>query len=163
MHLAGMKSEMFNAVEFYEACLNGMVTQKACTPRRDRKTMYSKLAVLELMLDLRNSKCYKIGEKDLVTRENDFEMATGNANGVIGYDARIKIKGSDKVDRAKAAIPTTLLNAPITAYCSIPEKIMFILQKSDRENTYSRLFYEIKKGLFQTEKERIKEQLKIDL
>ena len=33
MHLAGMKSEMFNAVEFYEACLNGMVTQKACTPR----------------------------------------------------------------------------------------------------------------------------------
>ena len=40
---------------------------------------------------------------------------------------------------------------------------MFILQKSDRENTYSRLFYEIKKGLFQTEKERIKEQLKIDL
>ena len=45
MHLAGMKSEMFNAVEFYEACLNGMVTQKACTPRRDRKTMYSKLAV----------------------------------------------------------------------------------------------------------------------
>ena len=91
MHLAGMKSEMFNAVEFYEACLNGMVTQKACTPRRDRKTMYSKLAVLEQMLDLRNSKCYKIGEKDLVTRENDFEMATGNANGVIGYDARIKI------------------------------------------------------------------------
>ena len=105
----------------------------------------------------------KIGEKDLVTRENDFEMATGNANGVIGYDARIKIKGSDKVDRAKAAIPTTLLNAPITAYCSRPDKIMFILQKSDRENTYSRLFYEIKKGLFQTEKERIKEQLKIDL
>lgn len=28
MHLAGMKSEMFNAVEFYEACLNGMVTQR---------------------------------------------------------------------------------------------------------------------------------------
>lgn len=81
----------------------------------------------------------------------------------LGIDARIKIKGSDKVDRAKAAIPTTLLNAPITAYCSRPDKIMFILQKSDRENTYSRLFYEIKKGLFQTEKERIKEQLKIDL
>ena len=90
-------------------------------------------------------------------------MATGNANGVIVYDARIKIKGSDKVDRAKAATPTTLLNAPITAYSSRPDKIMFILQKSDRENTYSRLFYEIKKGLFQTEKERIKEQLKIDL
>lgn len=163
MHLAGIKSESLNANEFYEACISGEITREQCKPRRDASTMYSKIGVMEKILDLRNSKCYKIGEKDLVTRENDFEMATGNANGVIGYDARIKIKGSDKVDRAKAAIPTTLLNAPITAYCSRPDKIMFILQKSDRENTYSRLFYEIKKGLFQTEKERIKEQLKIDL
>ena len=163
MHLAGIKSESLNANEFYEACISGEITREQCKPRRNAITMYSKIGVMEKILDLRNSKCYKIGEKDLVTRENDFEMATGNANGVIGYDARIKIKGSDKVDRAKAAIPTTLLNAPITAYCSRPDKIMFILQKSDRENTYSRLFYEIKKGLFQTEKERIKEQLKIDL
>lgn len=163
MHLAGIKSGSLNANEFYEACISGEITREQCKPRRDASTMYSKIGVMQKILDLRNSKCYKIGEKDLVTRENDFEMATGNANGVIGYDARIKIKGSDKVDRAKAAIPTTLLNAPITAYCSRPDKIMFILQKSDRENTYSRLFYEIKKGLFQTEKERIKEQLKIDL
>ena len=40
---------------------------------------------MEKILDLRNSKCYKIGEKDLVTRDNDFEMATGNLTGVIGY------------------------------------------------------------------------------
>ena len=43
-------------------------------------TMYSKVAIMEQMLDLRHSKCYKIGEKNLVTRENDFEMATGNSN-----------------------------------------------------------------------------------
>ena len=47
--------------------------------------MYSKIGVMEKILDLRNSKCYKIGEKDLVTRDNDFEMATGNLTGVIGY------------------------------------------------------------------------------
>ena len=40
---------------------------------------------MEQMLDLQNSKCYKIGAKDLVTRDNDFEMATGNASGVVGY------------------------------------------------------------------------------
>lgn len=32
-------------------------------------------------------------------------------------------------------------------------EIMFILQKSDGETTYNKLFYEIKKGLFQIEKE----------
>ena len=53
------------------------------------------------MLDLRNSKCYKIGEKNLVTRDNDFEMATGNVNGIMGYDSRIRIKGTNKVDSTK--------------------------------------------------------------
>jgi hypothetical protein len=45
--------------------------------------MYLKVAIMERILDLRNSKCYKIGEKSLVTHNNDFEMATGNASGVI--------------------------------------------------------------------------------
>lgn len=56
------------------------------------------------MLDLRNSKCYKIGEKNLVTRDNDFEMATGNVNGIMGYDSRIGIKGTNKVDSTKSPI-----------------------------------------------------------
>ena len=62
----------------------------------------------------------KIGEKDLVTRDNDFEMATGNSTGVIGYDSRIKKKGTNQVDRTKAPGPTTLLNSAITNYCSDP-------------------------------------------
>lgn len=155
MHLAGIKSESFSANEFYEACIKGTITGRDCKPRRDVNTMYSKVAILEQMLDLRNSRCYKIGEKDLVTRDNDFEMATGNANGVIGYDSRIKIKGTSEVDRTKSPVPTTLLNNPITAYCSRPQKIVFILQKSDGESTYNRLFYEIKKGLFQTERDNL--------
>ena len=58
--------------------------------------------IMEQMLDLRNSKCYKIGEKNLVTRDNDFEMATGNVNGIMGYDSRIRIKGTNKVDSTKS-------------------------------------------------------------
>lgn len=156
MHLAGMKSEMFNAVEFYEACLNGMVTQKACTPRRDRKTMYSKLAVLEQMLDLRNSKCYKIGEKDLVTRENDFEMATGNANGVIGYDARIKIKGSDKVDRAKAAIPTTLLNARSQHIAPDQTRLCLFCKNQIGKIHIADCFMKSKKGCFKPKRKELR-------
>lgn len=161
MHLAGIKSETLSANEFYEACIKGTITRESCNPRRDANSMYSKVAVMEQMLDLRNSKCYKIGEKNLVTRDNDFEMATGNTNGLIGYDSRTKIKGTDKVDKTKSPIPTTLLNNSITDYCSRPQKIMFILQKLDKENTYSKLFYEIKKDLFQAEKEFFPDELKV--
>ena len=149
-----------DAYDYYEACVGGTITREDCNPRRDANTMYSKVAIMEQMLDLRNSKCYKIGEKNLVTRDNDFEMATGNTNGVMGYDSRIRIKGTNKVDRTKSPIPTTLLNNSITDYCSRPQKIMFILQKSDGESTYNKLFYEIKRDLFQTEKEFFTDGLK---
>lgn len=149
-----------SAKDFYEACLEGKITRNDCNPRRDANTMYSKVAIMEQMLDLRNSKCYKIGEKDIVTRDNDFEMATGNSAGVMGYDSRIKIKGTDKLDRTKSPIPTTILNNSITQYCSRPQKIMFILQKSEGESTYKEMFYEIKKDLIQTEKESFPDELK---
>ena len=160
MHLAGIKSETLSAVEFYEACEKRIIKREDCNPRRDANTMYAKVAVMEQMLDLRNSKCYKIGAKDLVTRDNDFEMATGNASGVVGYDSRIKKKGTKIVDESKASIPTTLLNNPITDYCTRPQKIMFILQKYDGESTYNKLFYEIKKELFQAEKEFFSDEVK---
>lgn len=160
MHLAGIKSDALNASDFFEACKNGTITKEACKPRKDANTMYSKVAIMEQMLDLKNSKCYKIGEKDLVTRDNDFEMATGNTNGVIGYDSRIKLKGTNIVDRRKSPVPTTLLNNSIMDYCSKPHKIMFILQKLDGENTYNKVFYEIKKDLFQVEKAFFSDELK---
>lgn len=160
MHLAGIKSATLNANAFYEACIEKTITREDCTPRRNANTMYAKIAIMEQMLDLRKSKCYKIGEKNLITRDNDFEMATGNLNGVIGYDARIRKKGSNQADQRKASIPTTLLNNAITEYCQRPQKIMFILQKRDGEDTYHRLFYEIKKELLQTEQEFFPEELK---
>lgn len=38
---------------------------------------------------------------------------------------------------------------------------MFILQKSNEESTYNKLFYEIKKGLFQIEKEFFADELSV--
>lgn len=159
MHLAGIKSKRLSAVQFFDACMDGQIMKEDCNPRRDMTTTYAKVAIMEQILDLRNSKCYKIGEKDLVTRENDFEMATGNEKGIIGYDSRVTMKGRRDIDRLKAPVPTTLLNNPITQYCSKPQKIMYILQKADDEVTYKRLFYEIKKGLFEIEKSKFPLQL----
>lgn len=84
-------------MNFMKLVSQGEITREQCKPRRDASTMYSKIGVMEKILDLRNSKCYKIGEKDLVTRDNDFEMATGNSTGVIGYDSRIKKKGTNRL------------------------------------------------------------------
>ena len=78
----------------------------------------------------------------------------------MGYDSRIKMKGTAQIDITKSPIPTTLLNNPITKYCTRPQKIVFILQKRDGESTYGRLFYEIKRGLFQKEKEILLDELK---
>ena len=69
MHLAGIKSETLSANEFYEACVGGTITREDCNPQRDANTMYSKVAIMEQMLDLRNSKCYKIGENILWDKE----------------------------------------------------------------------------------------------
>ena len=53
-----------------------------------------------------------------------------------------------------------VLNSAITNYCSDPQKIMFILQKTDADDTYNKLFYEIKIDLFQIEKEGFTDALK---
>ena len=77
------------------------------------------------------------------------------------HHSRIKIKGTKVVDKTKMPIPTTLLTNPLTDYCSKPKKILFILQKSDEENTYNKLFFEIKKDLFNIEKDHFSERVKV--
>ena len=67
MHLAGIKSKTLSIVDFYTACEKQIIKKEDCNPRRNANTMYAKIAVMEQMLDLRNSKCYKIGTKDLIT------------------------------------------------------------------------------------------------
>lgn len=151
MHLAGIKSKTLNAIKFYEACLTGTIKIEDCTPRHTVANMHAKISIMELLLDFRFSKLYKMGRKNLVTRDNDFEMATGNASGILGYDSRITTKGSKKISENQLPIPTTLLTNPLTDYCTQPEKIMFILQKDSNKQTYDTIFYEIKADLLKTE------------
>ena len=160
MHLVGIKSETFTAEEFYKACLDGTITIKACTPRHSVNNMMAKISVIGQLLDFSHAKCYKIGQKDLITKDNDFEMATGNLSGVIGYDFRVSVKGRKGIDINNHAVPTTLLTNPITDYCSSPQKIIYILQKQTTEALYKDIYYEVKKGLFIEEKDYFPYELK---
>ena len=160
MHLAGVKSKTLNAIAFYEACLNRTVTIQDCTPCHDMSNMLAKVSILASLLDFENSKLYKIGKKDLVTRDNDFEMATGNMNGIIGYDSRVTEKGSNRLAKDSLPIPTTVLTNSITSYCTHPEKIMFILQKDMNEELYKRVSYEIKRELLVQEYEKFPTEIK---
>lgn len=166
MHLAGIKSKTMNAIAFYEACLKGTVTLEDCTPSHDMSTMLAKISVMWTLLDFKNTKLYKIGKKDLVTRDNDFEMMTGNESGIIGYDSRVTEKASKKVSKNHLPIPTTVLTNSITNYCRNPKKIMFVLEKERNEEKYSQIVYEIKKGLlmqeFETFSTRIKSRIRLD-
>lgn len=160
MHLAGIRSKTLNAVDFYKGCLSGIICKCDCTPKNSITNMYEKVSIITEMLNLKYGKCYKIGEKNLVTRDNDFEMATGNGIGVIGYDSRISKSGSKQVNKSSKPIPTTLLSNPITKYCSSPNKIIFILQKSEANQHYSEIFFEIKKNLLIQEYPTLPQEIK---
>lgn len=151
MHLVGIKSETLSAVDFYKTCLgkgDRELEKRDCTPSHDMTTLYNKISVSDTLFDFKHCKCYKIGSKDLITRDNNFEIAIGNNAGVIGYDHRINLKGSKKIDVNSNCIPTTLLNRSINEFCSKPSKIIFVLQKKEDELKYTSIYFEIKKGLF---------------
>ena len=151
MHLVGIKSNTLSAVDFYKTCLgkgSRPLEKSDCTPSRDMTTLYKKISVSDTLFDFKHCKCYKIGSKDLITRDNEFEIAIGNNAGVIGYDHRINVKGSKKVNANSQCVPTTLLNRSINEFCSKPSKILFVLQKKENESKYTSIYFEIKKGLF---------------
>ena len=160
MHLAGIKSKSLNADSFFDCCLLEKITKADCTPRKDPVTMYAKIDIMKDMFDFKHSKCYKIGEKTVITADNQFEFATGNNIGLVGYDHRINIAGTDIIDKNKPVIPTTLIRKPIYDYCSQPEKIMFVLALNQTSCKYSDIIYEIKDGLFEKEKELFPDPLK---
>ena len=143
MHLAGIRSRTMKAERFYEACLNGELTAEDCSPTHDLSNRNARALILCRLLDFRNSRLYKIGEVTTVSLYNHIEMATGSSVGIVGYSRH---------SQGKHPVPTTLLCEPLSKYSRNPYKIMFVLQKDPSENGYSKLVYEIKKGLFQKER-----------
>lgn len=140
MHLCGIQSKNMSAKEFYISCLQKTISIDDCNPSNYRNNMLSKIEIINDMLDFKHAKIYKIAEKNTTTMYNDFEMATGNNIGLIGYD--------------KHGIfprPTTLLIGALSNYCTNENKIIFILEKTKIDQRYKNLIFEIKKGLFYNE------------
>lgn len=50
----------------------GTIERKDCAPCHSVVNMFSKVAILTSVLDLKHCKLYKIGQKNLATKDNDF-------------------------------------------------------------------------------------------
>ncbi len=160
MHLAGVRRTKENkAVDFYDKCLAGTIKLEECKPKHSIVNMHEKVAVIHTLLDYGNCKCYRAGYKGLITRYDDFEFAIGNTSGIVGYTN--KLSGEDKyeVNPNHLPIPYTLIPNDIKQYCQETSKIMFVLSKKPTEDKYKELYYEIKKGIFATERELFPESL----
>lgn len=156
MHLTGCTAQKKNeneeviqakygAVEFYRHCLNNNITFDDILFKHNKETSRQKAYILPRLLDFANSKFYKIGKHDKINLYNDFEVAIGFQKGILGcghWNTQIT-----------HAIPVTVLPNSISEYTSSPCKILYVLQNDgyDSENNatkYSKLLFEIKKGLF---------------
>ena len=84
-----------------------------------------------------NAKYMKIGLKDKISQHVDFTYGYGN----------IATLGFKKIENT--SFPITLIPRNLDEFTSQKYKILFVLQKTNNEETYNNLLTEIKKGLFQ--------------
>lgn len=133
-HLAGVKSPN-GAKWFYNKALDDKNTLKRndIVPVDSIATTSSKIEILSNAVNLQDAKVYKFGKHDLVTLKNQFSMAIGNAQNIMGFDKRSN----------HLPVPVTVLNRSIYEFCSQPLRIFLILLKNVGDDKYHNIFYEI--------------------
>lgn len=137
MHLAGFKRDKINATTFFNKCVSGNLSPNELTFKESRKAASSKLSILPGLLDYQHVKLYKIGEKDLISLNNEFDMGLGNNSGIIGFDKR----------SINPPIPTTIMKKPIQDYVSNPKKVLAILMKNKTDTYYNTVVACVSKGI----------------
>lgn len=144
MHLLGIKSKTYSADEFLDACIafnhgtgNG-ITVSDCTPayNHSRKTVNKKSSCLAEMLNIKDAKYMKVGDKDLINLHVNFKYAYGN-------EATLGFFEEDNT------FPITLLPNNIDNYASNRHKVIFVFEKTDTAIKYAKPDVEIAKGLFE--------------
>lgn len=98
------------AIWFFDKCLDdeNLLKREDIVPKRDIKTTSAKISVLPDAVDLTKSKAYKFGEKDLITLDNEFEVALGNVSNIMGLDKR----------DYPLPIPVTVMDRSMYDFCS---------------------------------------------
>lgn len=140
MHLVGIRIKTLTAAEFYQACISENISFDDCTPSHDPSNRNTRILLLPKMMMFSECKIYNIAEKDVSTLQNDFQIASGNQSGIIGFDYREGLMSAD------VAVPTTLLNRPLTDYCTEPKRILFVFEMTSSEKYIP--IYEIKTDLY---------------
>lgn len=137
-HLAGVKSPDGAAV-FFDKCIDdgNILSRKDIVPKDNIKVTSAKIGVLSDALNLKKSKAYKFGHKDLITLKNVFDMAIGNIQSVMGFSKRSYC----------LPVPVTVMDRSIYEFCSEVESIYLIMLKEPSDAKYSVLFYEITKDI----------------
>lgn len=92
-----------------------------------------------MAVDLTKAKAYRFGKKDLITLVNSFEMAMGNAQCVMGFDKH----------SYPLSVPVTVMDRNIYEFCTTVCSISLIMLKSPSEKKYSKIFYEVTRGVIQ--------------
>lgn len=92
-----------------------------------------------MAVDLTKAKAYRFGKKDLITLVNSFEMAMGNAQCVMGFDKH----------SYPLSVPVTVMDRSIYEFCTTVCSISLIMLKSPSEKKYSKIFYEVTRGVIQ--------------
>ena len=139
IHLVGFKRAKINAIEFFDKCCFGTLQLHEVSFKESRKATSSKLDIITQLLDYRHAKVYKIGNADLVTEKNRFELGVGNYAGLIGFDQR--------KPRPSLPVPVTILKKPITDYVSKPENVLAILSKGKHDRYYDTVIGCVSSGL----------------
>lgn len=160
IHLAGFKRlPEFNsssAESFYKHCLAGTIKIKKFRFSDSRQSASGKLDVLPDLLDYKNAKIYKIGDADLISLKNKFEIAIGSIRGIMGFDKR-----SNKHD---VAVPVTVMNRPLSDFVSHPYNVIAVFSKNEHDSFYDTLVGAISRRLlFDVFPDNIKRMIAPDL
>ena len=156
MHLLGIDSATMSATEFYDRCdaynkgTGDGITIEDCTPSRNhnRTTINVKSSCCADILHIQDARYMKVGLKNKISQYVDFTYAYGN-EAILGFKAQGEI-----------SFPLTLIPRNIDEFVSQKYKIVFILEKKMKEDKFSNVLMEIKKGLFNELYDELPEDLK---
>lgn len=139
MHLAGFRKGKISAAEFFEKCLKDEIELSEVFFKENRKSSSAKLDVLPILLDYRHVKIYKMGDANLITEKNKFEIGLGNREGIMGFDHRVAAPA--------LPVPTTAMKRSILDYVSKPKNVVAILMKENNEKYYNYVVGSVSSGI----------------
>lgn len=156
IHLVGFKKGKVGATDFYDKCKNGTLRLGDVEFKENRKATSAKLDAIQELLDFRHCKIYKMGEANLITEKNEFEVGLGNNLGILGFDKR--------KSPPALPIPVTVMKRPITDYAANPENVLAILMKEANSKYYDTIIGCVSQGLLLEDLPRhIQRKISIDL